>query len=196
MDERNYVLAIGEVYANRNGYKYLCKAIRAPGCYVLERTSDGWTLEAHIITMYADRTIEWDFSKGGHWPNGGPLKTHGRETAYMNEDEREYARIASAGADTTEQAWPDIKGYTRTPQDDGTVCYFIGNITIRVREELCGEGLHLSPVAGDQVACGQWVDLDQEELAGYCGLLERRIQADMQGLDTTMESMEEDEQEL
>lgn len=64
---RNYALATGKVYTNRNGSDYLCKAIREPGCYIMERTKDGWTLEAHIITMYADGTIEWDFSTNGRW---------------------------------------------------------------------------------------------------------------------------------
>lgn len=68
MTERNYALAIGKTYTNRNDMKYLCKAIRMPGCYIMERTTDGWTLEAHVITMYEDGTIEWDYSTGGHWP--------------------------------------------------------------------------------------------------------------------------------
>lgn len=64
---RNFALATGRVYTNRNGSDYLCKAIREPGCYIMERVKDGWTLEAHIITMYPDGTIEWDYSTGGRW---------------------------------------------------------------------------------------------------------------------------------
>lgn len=65
--ERNFMLAIGKVYTNRNGNDYLCKAIREPGCYLMERVKDSWTLEAHVIIMYEDGTIEWDYSGGGHW---------------------------------------------------------------------------------------------------------------------------------
>lgn len=67
MAERNYALAVGKIYTNRNDKDYLCKGLREPGCYIMERTTDGWTLEAHIITMYEDGTIEWDYSTGGHW---------------------------------------------------------------------------------------------------------------------------------
>ena len=66
--ERNFALVIGEVYTNRNDRDYLCKKIRGPGCYIMERITDRWTLEAHIITRYEDGTIEWDYSTGGHWP--------------------------------------------------------------------------------------------------------------------------------
>jgi len=65
--ERNFILAVGKVYTNRNGSEYLCKAILESRCYVMERVKDGWTLEAHIITMYEDGTIEWDYSTCGRW---------------------------------------------------------------------------------------------------------------------------------
>uniref|UniRef100_UPI003FF0DD19 hypothetical protein n=1 Tax=Dysosmobacter welbionis TaxID=2093857 RepID=UPI003FF0DD19 len=40
----------------------------------MKRVKDGWTLEAHTITMYEDGAIEWDYSTGGHWADKLPLK--------------------------------------------------------------------------------------------------------------------------
>lgn len=65
--EYNTKLTIGKEYRNRNGWYYLCTSGPKPECYTMVRTSDGWTLVAHIITMYEDGTIEWNYSTGGHW---------------------------------------------------------------------------------------------------------------------------------
>lgn len=65
--ERDFKLAVGNIYTNHNGSDYLCTDNRGLGCYTMERVKDGWTLEAHVITMYADGTIEWDYSTGGRW---------------------------------------------------------------------------------------------------------------------------------
>lgn len=43
-------------------------AIRSGDCSYLERVKDAWVLVAHVITMYEDGTIEWDYSTGGHFP--------------------------------------------------------------------------------------------------------------------------------
>lgn len=67
--ERNVKLAPGSVYINRNGSKYLCKAMKEPGCYIMQRIKDDWTLVAHIITQYEDGSIEWDYSTNGYWGN-------------------------------------------------------------------------------------------------------------------------------
>lgn len=74
MSWRNFALTVGAVYRNRNGSDYLCEAIREPGCYIMKRVKDGWTLEAHTITMCEDGTIEWDYSTGGHWAGRLPIK--------------------------------------------------------------------------------------------------------------------------
>ena len=63
----------------------------------------------------------------------------------------------------------------RTPQDGGEVCYFFADTTIRVRETVQDGKLRLTPVRGDQIAHGEWYDLDEPELTGYCELLERAI---------------------
>lgn len=87
MSWRNFTLAVGAVYRNRNGSDYLCEAPREPGCYTMKRVKDGWTLEAHTITMYEDGTIEWDYSTGGHWAGGLPIKTCGGAAVTSKEGE-------------------------------------------------------------------------------------------------------------
>lgn len=58
----------GKAYQNHNGSDYLCKTLQEDGTATMERISDGWTLYAHVVRMYPDGTIEWDYSTGGHWP--------------------------------------------------------------------------------------------------------------------------------
>lgn len=53
-----------------------------------------------------------------------------------------------------------IPHLTRTEQGDGTVCYFFGDTTIRVIEAQAAGNILLTPVSGNQVACGEWVELD------------------------------------
>lgn len=63
----------------------------------------------------------------------------------------------------------------RTEQKDGTVCYFFGDTSIRVRESQEEGKIHLEPVAGDQTACGEWAELPIDRVYGYCTLLERQL---------------------
>ena len=64
-----------------------------------------------------------------------------------------------------------IPHLTRTEQGDGTICYFFGDTTIRVIEAQAAGNILLTPVSGDQVACGEWVELDEEQVHRYCELL-------------------------
>ena len=68
-----------------------------------------------------------------------------------------------------------IAHLTRTRQEDGTVCYFFGDTTIRVTETQTAGKIHLTPLFGDQVACGEWVELDEEQVRRYCELLNRHL---------------------
>lgn len=68
-----------------------------------------------------------------------------------------------------------IPHLTRTKQGNGTVCYFFGNTTIRVIEAQAAGNIRLTPVSGDQVACGEWVELDEEQVRRYCELLARHL---------------------
>lgn len=67
-----------------------------------------------------------------------------------------------------EEAIPHL---TRARQRDGTVCYFFGDTTIRVTETQTAGKIQLTPISGDQVACGEWADLDEEQVRRYCELL-------------------------
>ena len=71
-----------------------------------------------------------------------------------------------------------IQNHTRAEQDDDTVCYFFGDTCIRVREIEDSGKLKLIPVAGDQVACGEWIELSIDRVYGYCELLTRYLNKD------------------
>ena len=68
-----------------------------------------------------------------------------------------------------------IPDCSRTMQTDGTICYFFGDTCIRVRESYEDEKIRLEAVAGDQTACGEWVELPADRVYGYCILLERHL---------------------
>lgn len=68
-----------------------------------------------------------------------------------------------------------IPNAARAVQADGTACYFFGDTSIRAREVREDGKTRLEPVAGDQVACGQWAELPIDRVYGYCTLLERFI---------------------
>lgn len=69
-----------------------------------------------------------------------------------------------------------IANFERTDIGFDRSVFYFGNTTIvaDVRHDNEG-GIHLRPVRGDQVACGQWNDLDECEVAGYCELLEDEL---------------------
>ena len=66
----------------------------------------------------------------------------------------------------------------RQIQKDGTVCYFFGNTTIRVNETMLDGKVSLEPIAGNQVACGEWSEMSTDRLHGYCFLLEKYWKGD------------------
>lgn len=98
--------------------------------------------------------LEWHMEAHGN-PGGWKV-----EDCYILEQMRDVAAIL---------------GLSKATQDDGTVCYFFGGTTIRVEESIDHGKLRLKPVAGDQVASGEWTDLDIDQVAGYCILLERHL---------------------
>lgn len=68
-----FVPVVGQTYQNRNGEQYLCLGVHrntvlSDTTAEFERLKDRWTLIAHGIGRYADGTIEWNYSTGGHWP--------------------------------------------------------------------------------------------------------------------------------
>ncbi len=68
-----------------------------------------------------------------------------------------------------------IPNLARAEQEDGTVCYFFGDTTIRAEETVENGALHLTPISGDQIGPDGWVDLDINRVYGYCTLLERHL---------------------
>lgn len=70
-----------------------------------------------------------------------------------------------------------IKNYQRCLQPlQDRVGYFFGDTTVIVQERLGTDGkIHLTPIEGDQIVCGEWTDLIERELKEYCKLLEEEV---------------------
>lgn len=66
MATRNTILQFGKTYRNKNGSSFVCMSPQPDkwSCK-LQNVNTGWTFYAHIITMYEDGTIEWDYSSDG-----------------------------------------------------------------------------------------------------------------------------------
>ena len=58
---RTVQLEPGKVYQNRGGGRYLCRKNLSTGA-VVQSMGSGWTCIAHGTQIYADGTIEWDWS--------------------------------------------------------------------------------------------------------------------------------------
>ena len=56
-------------------------------------------------------------------------------------------------------------------QPDGSLAFFFGDTTIRA----VATGNGLLPRGGDQVACGEWYDLEMDEVEEYWKLIKRRF---------------------
>lgn len=56
----------GKIYKNKGGGKFLC--IRScNNNAVMQNVASKWTFNANGVVQYADGTIEWDYSTGGHF---------------------------------------------------------------------------------------------------------------------------------
>ena len=111
---------------------------------------------AYCLDVTSDQGVrlDWYMAEEG---NSGGWKV---EDCYILEQMRDVKAIPNAA---------------KTEQEDGTICYFFGDTSIRVRES-CEDGkIHLEPVSGDQTACGEWVDLPVNRVHGYCTLLEQHL---------------------
>lgn len=98
--------------------------------------------------------LDWYMADEG---NSGGWKV---EDCYILEQMRDAAAIPRA---------------EQTEQGDGTICYFFGDTCIRVRKSRENGKIRLEPVRGNQVSCGEWVNLSIERVYGYCTLLERYL---------------------
>lgn len=75
MEKHYFVPVINRVYTNRNDRQYHCTGVVESSrpwetVAYFTRLSDGWSLAAHGPQIYEDGTIEWNYSTGGHWPQG------------------------------------------------------------------------------------------------------------------------------
>ena len=64
---------VGKVYKLRGTTsKYRCQDVyineeTAAATLLLQNTTTGWTITAHNVTLYADNSIEWEYSTGGYF---------------------------------------------------------------------------------------------------------------------------------
>ena len=75
MERKYFIPVVNRVYTNRNNKQYRCTGFVEGSCpwetvAYFTRLSDGWSLTAHGPQIYEDGTIEWNYSTGGHWPQG------------------------------------------------------------------------------------------------------------------------------
>lgn len=68
---RHAELERGKEYKNRGGgtFKCISREHRNSDAYYMQNTASRWTFMAHVITLYDDGTIEWDYSTGGTFEN-------------------------------------------------------------------------------------------------------------------------------
>ena len=68
---RHAALERGKEYKNRCGGTFRCisRDIEDSDAYYMQNTASRWTFMAHVITLYEDGTIEWDYSTGGRFEN-------------------------------------------------------------------------------------------------------------------------------
>ena len=63
----------GKIYNLHGGGSYICVEVlqdENPAGAVMRRLSDGYVLIAHGLWLAQNGTIHWDYSTGGHWPEG------------------------------------------------------------------------------------------------------------------------------
>lgn len=65
---RNANLTPGKEYKNRGGGTFRCIR-KTPYGWYMQNTKSRWSFVAHVITLYEDGTIEWDYSTGGRFEN-------------------------------------------------------------------------------------------------------------------------------
>lgn len=62
---RHAKLTEGCIYRNRSGESFRCLSVTGTPDPILKNVKSGWTFTAHVITMYEDGSIEWDYSTSG-----------------------------------------------------------------------------------------------------------------------------------
>lgn len=116
----------------------------------------GYSIFAYCLDVTSDQGVRLDWYMAAEGNIGG-WKV---QDCYILERMRDVAAI------------PNL---AQTEQKDGTACYFFGDTCIRAHEIREGGKVRLEPLAGNQVACGEWFNLSIDRVYGYCTLLERRL---------------------
>lgn len=68
-DRRSFTPQPGAGYWNQGGGVYDCISVQGERIAVMQNRKSGWTFTAHGIGMYADGSIDWDYSTGGRFIN-------------------------------------------------------------------------------------------------------------------------------
>lgn len=64
---RHFELRKGNIYDNAGGGSYKCSRVIDSDTYEMVNIRSGWTFLAHVITIYRDGCIEWDYSTKGYF---------------------------------------------------------------------------------------------------------------------------------
>ncbi len=160
----------------------------------LKRNSPMENLTAHIIFTedsfgkpypLLSRTCRFDSDNKAFWPNMGGYSIFAycldktsdqgvRLDWYMAEEgNADGWKVEDCYILEQMQDAEAIPNLNRTVLVDGSVCYCFGDTCIRVRETVEDGKAKLEPLAGDQKAYGERVELSIDRLHGYCTLLER-----------------------
>ena len=62
---RPFYPVVGEVYKNRNGFRYRC--IDSGQGYYTFISSVGWVFHVKDVSIYDDNCIDWAYSYGGYF---------------------------------------------------------------------------------------------------------------------------------
>ena len=67
-----FIPEVGKTYRNAGGGRYRClSAGLDENRPLMQNVASGWTFQAHGLVMYADGSIEWDYSTSGYFPEWG-----------------------------------------------------------------------------------------------------------------------------
>lgn len=68
---KSFVPVVGQVYQNEGGGSYECISVSPfteDAC--MRNVVSGWTFDAHGVGIYPNGSIDWDWSKNGHFAEG------------------------------------------------------------------------------------------------------------------------------
>lgn len=90
-DRKPFTPQPGAGYWNQGGGVYDCISVQGERSAVMQNRKSGWTFTAHGIGMYADGSIDWDYSTGGRFIN---------DAAQQDAEAAKTAEILTAAVNT------------------------------------------------------------------------------------------------